>query len=91
MGDHVTGHLTDEHQKVRGQLVNKDGSHISGHLSPKSRTLKGELSVGGIKDYNLMSNKPLINGVELIGDKSFQDLGLSSISGSEILDILNTL
>ena len=89
MGDYVTGHLTDEHQKVRGQLVNKDGSHISGHLSSKTQTLKGNLSSGGTKDYNQLSNKPQINGVELLGDKSFPDLGMRNITSGEILDILN--
>lgn len=27
-------------------------------------------------DYNILENKPKINGVELTGDKSFDDLGL---------------
>lgn len=30
------------------------------------------------KDYNLLSNKPSINGVELIGDKSVSDLSILS-------------
>ena len=28
------------------------------------------------KDYNVLINKPRINGVELVGDVSFTDLGL---------------
>lgn len=31
---------------------------------------------GGTRNYNQLINKPQINGVELIGDKSFEDLGL---------------
>ena len=89
MGDHVTGNLTDEHQKLKGHLVNTDDTHISGNLSPKSRTLQGGLSSGGTKDYNHLSNKPKVNGVELVGDKSFPDLGMRRITGGEILDILD--
>lgn len=33
---------------------------------------------GGTKDYNDLENKPQINGVELIGNKSGEDLGLAS-------------
>ena len=31
-------------------------------------------------DYNGLENKPKINGVELVGDLSFQDLGLPDMS-----------
>lgn len=41
---------------------------------------KANLSLGGgatvIKNYNFLNNKPQINGVELIGNKTFADLGL---------------
>lgn len=33
---------------------------------------------GGATNYNALSNKPQINGVELQGDKSFSDLGLGT-------------
>lgn len=33
-------------------------------------------SVGGVSDYPELTNKPSINGVTLIGDKSWEDLGL---------------
>lgn len=32
--------------------------------------------IGGTTNYKALSNKPLINGVELIGDKSLEDLGI---------------
>ena len=34
-------------------------------------------TVGGTSNYNLLNNKPSINGVELVGNKSFEDLGLN--------------
>ena len=35
-----------------------------------------------LKDYNLLDNKPSINGVELEGDKTSSDLGLDAVIGS---------
>ena len=43
----------------------------------------------GVLDYNKLINKPQINSVELIHNKSFEDLGLISLTNSEILQILN--
>lgn len=39
-------------------------------------------------DYNGLFNKPKINGVTLIGDKSFPDLDLHTITDEELLQIL---
>ena len=36
---------------------------------------------GGTTDYNYLSNKPQINNVELIGNKSLSDLGITNFSG----------
>lgn len=40
-------------------------------------------------DYEKLKNKPSINEVELIGNKSFEDLGLSPLSNLEIMQIIN--
>lgn len=42
-----------------------------------------------IKDYEQLANKPSINGVTLIGDKSLGDLGASPLTNMEILEIIN--
>ena len=39
-------------------------------------------------DYEKLKNKPSINGVELIKDKSFEELGVSPMTNSEILEII---
>lgn len=46
----------------------------------------GEL--GLVSDYELLSNKPSIAGVELIKDKSFAELGMETATNEDILDIL---
>lgn len=42
--------------------------------------------VGGAANYNALSNKPQINGVELVGNKTTEDLGIQSnlIAGDNI-------
>ena len=45
---------------------------------------------GGTTDYDELNNKPRINNVELSGDKSLEDLGISPLSDSEIMEIINS-
>lgn len=44
---------------------------------------------GGATDYDKLNNKPRINDVELSGDKSLADLGISPLSDLEIMEIIN--
>lgn len=41
------------------------------------------------KDYENLVNKPKINDVELVGNKSFEDLGDIPLSNIEILNMYN--
>lgn len=49
------------------------------------------VSVGCTKDYNKLDNKPQINDVELIGNKSFEDLGAESLTNIDIENIINSI
>lgn len=42
----------------------------------------------GIDDYEVLRNKPRVNGVELVGDKSNEDLNMRSITNLELARIL---
>ena len=42
-----------------------------------------------VPDYNVLRNRPSIEGVELYGDKSFAEFGLTDISNSQLEDILD--
>lgn len=47
-------------------------------------TLSSPVAGGDIpdpEDYNSLKNKPSLNGVELIGDVSLQDIGFPDLSG----------
>ena len=39
-------------------------------------------------DYEKLKNKPSINGVELVQDKSFEDLGDHVLTNFEILELM---
>lgn len=43
----------------------------------------------GTRDYEKLINKPQIEAVTLIGNKTFEELGLSPIDGNEIISILS--
>lgn len=44
---------------------------------------------GGIKDYEQLTNHPKINSVELVGNKSFEDLGDTRLGNLELQNILD--
>ena len=43
----------------------------------------------GTKDYKELENKPQIEGVELINNKTFKELGATSLSNMEIENLIN--
>lgn len=43
------------------------------------------------KDYEKLVNRPSINGVELIKDKSFEDLGMSELTALDVYKILENV
>lgn len=51
-----------------------------------------DMDVGGgvavPTDYNLLYNKPQIEGVELVGDKSFEELNLQRLTNTELEEML---
>lgn len=44
---------------------------------------------GGTRNYNNLNNKPMIEGVELVGNKTYEELNLSSLTNTEIEDLLD--
>lgn len=44
---------------------------------------------GGTKNYNDLNNKPMIEGVELVGNKTYEELNLSGLTNAEIEELLN--
>ena len=49
-----------------------------------------ELSTNGTNDYNDLVNKPSINGVELVGDKTTEELDILPLTNAEIDEFMNS-
>lgn len=43
---------------------------------------------GTTTDYEKLNNKPKIEGVELVDNRSFEDLGMKSLTNSELENLL---
>ena len=48
----------------------------------------GSTTVVSVNDYNDLRNKPSIEGVELVGDKSFEELNLQRLTNTELENML---
>lgn len=63
---------------------------LSGNLGGTNK-LNGEVSLPShimYKDYEILDNLPKIEGVTLIGDKTYEELNLDRISNSELEQLL---
>ena len=66
--------------KLQGNI--QQDARIIGHLAYSTYELN--------KDYNRLANKPSIEGVTLVDDKSFEDLGALSLTNLEIENLINS-
>ena len=83
----VSGELADV-GSVEGTLSGI--GTLEGELSDMGQ-LTGDLTVPGVvleRNYERLRNKPSIESVTLIGNKDFPDLGLTSISADDLIEIL---
>ena len=66
--------------------------HVAEQAPPLTLHVRDGGSSGTATDYEILRNHPRINGVELIGDKTGEELGLlDEIENTEILAIWNTV
>ena len=65
--DNINIEATKENGVVTITITNKDGSKESVNLYDAE---------GAITNYEMLDNKPKINGVELVGDKTLEELGI---------------
>ena len=60
---------------------------LSGNLTAQAEVIN-RVNVNTVSDYNLLDNKPQINSVELIGNRSLPEIGVDTISNMELEYIL---
>lgn len=64
------------------------GGKLQGSLSGQNG-LRGQISNNIVhKDYEELVNKPSIEGITLIGNKTFEDFGYTAITPQEIDEII---
>ena len=62
---------------------------LQGNLQEYEIGIEENIGLSGCtNDYEKLKNKPSINGVELVKNKSFSDLGMDIISNQELEDML---
>ena len=82
MSDVASAQLVPIMHEIRGVITDQNKQKLVGKLYiPK---------VIGTLVYEELRGKPAINGVELSGDKSFEELGEFTMTNSEIKDIIDT-
>ncbi|MGN1480302.1 hypothetical protein [Porcipelethomonas sp.] len=69
-------------------VISDDGNWLIWNVE-QEEYIDTDIKAMGYDDYNALSNKPHINGVELIGDKSNDEIGITCLSNEEIESILN--
>ena len=67
----------DSFSAMSGRMIREDGSAINIADEIANGNIGGG---GGTSDYNALTNKPQINGVELSGNKTSDDLGISGMT-----------
>ena len=61
---------------------------ISKNQVSAAAKMANRIQVNSTSNYELLQNKPQIESVELLGNKTFNDLGLSNISNMRLEQLL---
>ena len=72
--------LTGQISAVNMSAALSASAEMSGTLKQAERVVE--------KDYEKLINRPSINGVELVQDKSFEELGDHVLTNFEILELM---
>lgn len=85
-----------DYAKEQGDYAKKQADNVLNANDKATEIIKDfeeNLALSGAfnKNYRDLSNKPQINGIELVGNKQFKDLGISEISNVELDNIFKDL
>ena len=83
--------MSDNTGTIRGSVTPR--KIINGNVRTGSSVSSGEVSrnTGGIKSYNRLDDKPQVNGEELIGNKSSEELHIAAVKTTAQWAELTTL
>ena len=73
---------------IQGNISNE--GQVTGDVSNQGQVIGSLfLNKSDTPDYNLVTNKPKLNGETLVGNKSLSDVGVKRLTNSQINDIFN--
>lgn len=81
----IIGKISDAGLKIETTISNKALVVETSILGVGPRGPRGPM---GTTNYNLLENRPSIQSIELIGNRTFEELGIIPISQEEIVNIL---
>lgn len=81
--------LQNESPVLNGQLNNQQ-QQISGVLNNTQQSISGKAKVidSISTNYEYLSHKPQIEGIELVGNKTFADLNMNFLTNEELESLL---
>lgn len=82
--------MTDEFIDIDVEIETEENIDLDVDIHDEQIETDIELETNGTNDYNDLINKPSINGVELVGDKTTQDLDILPLTNAEIDEFMNS-
>lgn len=82
----LIGVIEDAELQIKVQLTETGPKGDPGEPGPKGDP--GEPGPMGTTNYNLLENRPSIQSIELIGNRTFEELGLSAMTLNEIENLI---
>ncbi|MCR4554143.1 MAG: hypothetical protein K5752_04410 [Succinivibrionaceae bacterium] len=82
--------MTDEFIDIDVEIETEENIDLDVDIHDEQIETDIELSTSGTNDYNDLINKPSINGIELIGDKTPEELDILPLTNAEIDEFMNS-
>lgn len=82
--------MTDEFIDIDVEIETEENIDLDVDIHDEQIETDIELETNGTNDYNDLVNKPSINGVELVGDKTTEELDILPLTNAEIDEFMNS-
>lgn len=82
--------MTDEFIDIDVEIETEENIDLDVDIHDEQIETDIELETNGTNDYNDLINKPSINGVELVGDKTTEELDILPLTNAEIDEFMNS-
>lgn len=91
LGPRTVNINTDYNNSMSVTSNKKKSIDLTGKTNAVDIAVTTNPSGTGTRDYELLNNKPKINGVELVKNKSLENLGINEITNTELNEMFKDL